>query len=219
MVNENHNLDNTMTMYLDYIRDNQRLYRYIVENSSENERTLSNLVERQYYNNRNRIRRSISYDRNNRYSPNNIRPRDWNISNTQSSQTFTPFVPQNFLSPVSITPTQEQISVATTNMYFSDISQNERMFTSCPITLMDFSNNSIITRINNCRHYFSEEGIRRHFLNSVRCPYCRYDIRNSLGTGPMQNNTFNQRSVNYQLKKYSKVTSKYTSSFKTKNPV
>ena len=70
MVNENHNLDNTVTMYLDYIRENQRLYRYIVENSSENERTLSNLVERQYYNNRNRIRRSISYDRNNRYSSN-----------------------------------------------------------------------------------------------------------------------------------------------------
>ena len=106
MVNENHNLDNTVTMYLDYIRENQRVYRYIVENSSENERTLSNLVERQYYNNRNRIRRSISYDRNNRYSSNNIRPREWNNTNiTQPQQTFTSFLPQNFLSPVSITPT------------------------------------------------------------------------------------------------------------------
>ena len=32
-------------------------------------------------------------------------------------------------------------------------------------------------KINYCGHIFSENGLRQHFNNSVRCPICRYDIR------------------------------------------
>ena len=188
--------DNILLSYIDYIRENQRIYRYIVENCNDNERVIANIVENRYLN---RERRNINYDRSRRnYDYTNTRRRYTDYinsrqrvpNNTPHLQARTTFLPPNFFSPVTVRPTQDDISQSTRNMYFSDISLNDRHYTRCPITLSDFSENSIITRINNCGHYFSEEGIRRHFLSNVNCPCCRYDIRrnNNINISDISNN-------------------------------
>ena len=59
--------NNLLMSYLSYSRENQRLYRYILENSSDNERALSYLICRDFENNRSRF-----YNRNrpgNTYRP------------------------------------------------------------------------------------------------------------------------------------------------------
>ena len=47
----------------------------------------------------------------------------------------------------------------------------------CPITLEDFQENETVCQIKHCRHTFKEQSLRNWFQNNVRCPVCRYDIR------------------------------------------
>ena len=76
---------------------------------------------------------------------------------------------------VRVRPTQQQISEATETLPFNQITNplNHR----CPITLIPFGNNQNVIRIRHCQHIFDANGINEWFSNSVRCPVCRYDIR------------------------------------------
>ena len=75
---------------------------------------------------------------------------------------------------VVITPTEEQISNATEIIRFNEnISTN----TSCPITLDPFIHGERVCRIKYCSHLFKENSLRNWFRRNVRCPICRYDIR------------------------------------------
>lgn len=75
---------------------------------------------------------------------------------------------------VVITPTEEQISNATEIIRFNEnISSN----TSCPITLDPFIHGERVCRIKYCSHLFKENSLRNWFRRNVRCPICRYDIR------------------------------------------
>ena len=49
--------------------------------------------------------------------------------------------------------------------------------TSCPITLEDFQDGDVVRRIRHCGHTFHENAIQGWFRSNVRCPVCRYDIR------------------------------------------
>ena len=76
---------------------------------------------------------------------------------------------------VVVYPSQEQITNATRNIEFADSSAN--MNTSCPITLDEFQNGDIVRQIIPCGHIFQESALRNWFTRNVRCPVCRYDIR------------------------------------------
>jgi len=83
----------------------------------------------------------------------------------------------NNLTPVVVRPSEYQINNATETISFSSILENERRYDRCPISHEPFTENSTVTRIRHCGHYFEPASLTTLFRNSVRCPVCRYDIR------------------------------------------
>lgn len=83
----------------------------------------------------------------------------------------------NNLTPVVVRPSEYQINNATETISFSSILENERRYDRCPISHEPFTENSTVTRIRHCGHYFEPVSLTTLFRNSVRCPVCRYDIR------------------------------------------
>ena len=70
-------------------------------------------------------------------------------------------------------PTEEQITLATEHILY-DPSGNQ---TECPITLERFQEGEQVCRIIHCGHIFKSASLQRWFRRNVRCPVCRYDIR------------------------------------------
>ena len=83
---------------------------------------------------------------------------------------------ESFNDPVIVRPSAQTIGLATNNTIFGDITNppNE----TCPITQSDFNPESIVTQIHYCGHVFCRDELAQWFNLSVRCPVCRYDIRN-----------------------------------------
>lgn len=78
---------------------------------------------------------------------------------------------------VVVRPSEEQIRNSTRSIIYSP--NNTRINNNtCPITLEPFEEQQMLTQIMYCGHVFSQEGISRWFESNVRCPVCRYDIRN-----------------------------------------
>lgn len=89
-----------------------------------------------------------------------------------------------FSEPVIVRPTNAQISIATrTLQYSTDLSNNTR----CPITLEEFQPDDMVCEIKHCKHLFKRDSIMDWFQRNVRCPVCRYDIRDYVE--PNSNNT------------------------------
>ena len=82
---------------------------------------------------------------------------------------------RNFFQNILVYPSREQINNATElityNRNLENISQ------TCPITLDEFQDGDIIRQIKHCKHVFHEQSIQNWFRTNVRCPVCRYDIR------------------------------------------
>jgi len=91
--------------------------------------------------------------------------------NTQPTNFFTTTMFQD----IEIRPTEQQINTASRLVDYSINTPN--INASCPITLEEFQEGDIIRRINYCGHAFREPAIQNWFLRNVRCPICRYDIR------------------------------------------
>ena len=79
-----------------------------------------------------------------------------------------------------VAPTREQINNSTRILCFSDI--ENPLNNSCPVTLDRFESDSSVTQIIHCRHIFTPSGIDSWLQNNVRCPVCRYDIREYVPT-------------------------------------
>ena len=79
------------------------------------------------------------------------------------------------MSPVVVRPTSQVIANATETIPFADIPSPQ--YHVCPISHEDFNNNSAVTRIRYCGHYFDPQAIGHWLSTSVRCPVCRHDIR------------------------------------------
>jgi hypothetical protein len=84
---------------------------------------------------------------------------------------------RQFSNPVIVRPTEEQIARATRQMTFEQVTSPPN--SSCPISLDQFESDSEVTQIIHCGHVFTPEEITRWFQSNVRCPVCRYDIRNA----------------------------------------
>ena len=73
----------------------------------------------------------------------------------------------NFMEPVPVVPTREQITAATEiRTHTTD--------TQCAICQEDVT---VATRIRHCGHCFHSGCIQQWFGMNPRCPVCRYDIR------------------------------------------
>lgn len=106
----------------------------------------------------------------NRYTTNANR----NLS--QASNTIVSDLLNTFLnSTVPIRPTQQQLTNASRTVRYSDI--QGPLSESCPITLERFEPDQLVTQLIPCEHIFETNGFNNWFQNNVRCPVCRYDIR------------------------------------------
>lgn len=83
---------------------------------------------------------------------------------------------RNTFEDVIVRPTNQQIAVATERIRFTETSVYNN--TSCPITLEPFEDGEQVCRIIHCAHLFKPAAISDWFQRNVRCPVCRYDIRN-----------------------------------------
>jgi len=79
------------------------------------------------------------------------------------------------MDPVIIHPTEAQIAAATTLIDSSGISTD----TVCSICQEDMEDGAPFRRINACHHIFHQSCIDTWFRQSVTCPTCRNDIRDS----------------------------------------
>jgi hypothetical protein len=76
---------------------------------------------------------------------------------------------------VIVRPSGQQIATATEEFLYT--SNTNVQNTSCPITLDDFQEGDALKRILYCGHTFRKPAIDNWFREKVRCPVCRYDIR------------------------------------------
>jgi len=82
---------------------------------------------------------------------------------------------RSFYDNITVAPTRTQIENATRILQFSEITTP--INSSCPITLERFDAGTSVTQILHCGHIFTPSGIDSWFQSNVRCPVCRYDIR------------------------------------------
>jgi hypothetical protein len=111
------------------------------------------------------------------YTPENTRrhqaytPRD-NQPNTIFSTVFS-----SFFDPVAVYPTQTQIDIATRRVRYRDVATPRNM--ACPISMVDFADNDIVTVIRHCGHIFATDQLNIWFATHCTCPVCRFDIRSA----------------------------------------
>ena len=110
----------------------------------------------------------------NNLNENNIYTRHFIIRNP-SAYSFFNNDDADFLTPIVIRPTQEQINNATEECIFSSIIDPPN--SSCPISLVHFQNNDIVYKIKHCGHIFFKNQLENWLLENTKCPLCRYDIR------------------------------------------
>ena len=76
---------------------------------------------------------------------------------------------------VIVSPTQQEIENAVDVFIYNPNLQ--LINTQCPITLEQFEEHDVLCRIIHCGHTFRNNALNHWFQTNVRCPVCRYDIR------------------------------------------
>lgn len=99
-----------------------------------------------------------------------MRLRNSNTNNTDAANLW-----RSLYDNITVAPTPMQIENSTRILRFTEIT--DPINSSCPITLERFDENSNVTQILHCGHIFTPTGIESWFQTNVRCPVCRYDIR------------------------------------------
>jgi len=169
--NNNHNTNNNNNHNTNNNRNN-RHHRHN-ENIRENTRQHT----RQYF----------SHSHNNLNIPNTTSSFGSNQTIFPPSQLFSYFLPNTprTFTNVIVRPTERQITDATQLINYSENETYNN--TSCPITMEEFDDGEQICQIKHCGHNFREDALRNWFRTNVRCPVCRYDIRDYIVTDPSNN--------------------------------
>jgi len=81
-------------------------------------------------------------------------------------------IPENFLDPIPVTATSQQI--------VNSLESVEGSHGSCAICQESITSNG--SRIRRCGHTYHRDCIRSWLTMSVRCPVCRHDIREGHAT-------------------------------------
>ena len=172
--------NNLILVYLEYINNTQNCLTTFTNLMSQQDNNLRALINRGNTSNlgsRNNNRRSryqsnpISRDRENIFRAFS------NFNNFSRPTNYASFSIPSFTTPVTVRPTEQEISQSTEEIIYSSITNpiNDR----CPISQEYFNSDSVVTRICHCGHIFNTEHINQWFRTSVICPVCRWDIRDS----------------------------------------
>lgn len=153
---------NSLQNRLDDIADNIHNLFMVSNNISRNTNTNTN--RRLFV--RNNSTRNINNNNNTNVRANNSNNPNLSFSNLLS----------NFFNNIEVVPTQQQINNATRNLVFRDIVNPTNDV--CPISLERFQSTDNVTQIRWCGHIFRRRDLLSWFNHNVRCPVCRYDIRN-----------------------------------------
>lgn len=148
--------------------ENMRRYLHLIENTYNNNNI--NPTGRPYTNYTNYTTNIPNTNRNdptlpiiNTFIRNYLRNRDDNT------------LLQNNYEDVVVRPSSSQIENATDVILFNESDENHN--TSCPITLEPFRTGEEVCSIRRCSHLFKKVALMDWFRRNVRCPVCRYDIR------------------------------------------
>ena len=120
---------------------------------------------------------------NTRYPNTNTTTRPTNVRPYATSQLLSYVLyptNQSLFSDVIVHPTENEILNATELINYNHAAEYNN--NTCPITLEEFNHGERICQIKHCGHIFREEALRNWFRRNVRCPVCRYDIRNYINT-------------------------------------
>jgi hypothetical protein len=77
---------------------------------------------------------------------------------------------------VTVRPTVEQLDAASRLVRYGDIERP--LSESCPISLDRFNIDDLVRQIHHCGHLFVPSQFDEWFQSNVRCPVCRFDVRN-----------------------------------------
>lgn len=83
----------------------------------------------------------------------------------------------HFQSSVPVYPTLRQIQRSTRCYNYTQEESEEEPDIRCPITREEFNVGEEICVIRHCNHKFKKEPLYQWFNSNVRCPVCRFDIR------------------------------------------
>ena len=166
--NENINYYNSNIRHMINILERDQVYQYNLYNNSN-------------INNSN-INASNNYNYYNQYQP-NIQTQMRQQNSRSVSQLFQRLLN---LQDVIVRPTSIQINTAV------EFLLNTNADLQCPITLESIGLNQEICKIKHCGHCFKKDALLRWFERNVRCPVCRYDIRDYVPTVTQSNNTSSQ---------------------------
>ena len=111
------------------------------------------------------------------------------VNRTSQNNPLTTLLSNFFNSTVAIRPTEEQIQNASRIIRYGDI--ENPLSETCPISLEPFEENTNVRQIIHCGHIFHQQQFQEWFSHNVKCPVCRYDIRNYRNTNATTNATTN----------------------------
>ena len=129
-----------------------------------------------------RNREQVLYDWQSPINPNlyitrpSTRMRNNNSNNDNLSDLLSSFLNTT----VSVRPSALQIETASRLIRYGDITNP--LSESCPISMDNFSIDDQVRQIHHCGHIFMPSEFDEWFQSNVRCPVCRYDIRNYTST-------------------------------------
>jgi len=111
----------------------------------------------------------------------------------------------SFFTNVDVRPTEAQIQQSTRNIRYGNIENptNE----SCPILLERFQEDDVVTQIHYCGHLFNPDELTVWFQTNVRCPMCRYDIRNYVASSQNRDSSSSFANGEYESSSSSSTTS------------
>lgn len=105
----------------------------------------------------------------------------------------------HFQSSVAVYPSQGQIQSATRCYNYTANELEEDPDLRCPITHEEFELNEEVCIIKHCNHKFKKEPLYQWFNSNVRCPVCRFDIREYREQQDNDNDNDNDISFNMDL--------------------
>jgi|UniRef100_A0A6C0JGG6 hypothetical protein len=135
-----------------------------------------------YRRNANTVNRQTNNSLPSRAMNTNLRAQNYNfdaiVNNLINGATMTPNnVDINSFENVVVSASNRDISNGVSIVRFGEILNPTN--STCPISLYSFRSNDNLSQINSCGHLFRTVDLRRWFSRNVRCPLCRFDIRDT----------------------------------------
>ena len=162
-------MDRLYTM-LDEIRQN---INRVLQNTNRNNRQ-TNQRSRTNVNN-------VSYDYQNPINPSIYANTNNRTNNsTNFGRQVTDLLSSFLNTTVTIRPTNEQLETASRLVRYGDIERP--LSESCPISMDRFNVDDQVRQIHHCGHLFVPSQFDEWFQSNVRCPVCRFDVRNHTPT-------------------------------------